>query len=81
MKAKHLRIEILKNNIKTIDLFLPARSVQWIIELMPEDVLQKIQLANIDLNKIQEKYLGREICQGEVFSFNSIEKKIRVWLE
>ena len=81
MKAKHLRIEILKNNIKTIDLFLPARSVQWIIELMPDDILQKIQLSNIDLNKIQEKYIGHEICQGEVFSMNTIEKKIRVWLE
>lgn len=77
----HLRIQIYRGNEKSVDLTMPGLAATWIIELIPQDIMKKIEEKNIDLLSIQARLKKDGLVAGDIFSIETEEKKIKVWLE
>ncbi len=82
MKAKNLRILVIRDGDEKVNISMPAISSKWIIDLMSDDILEKIQSQGIDIQGIQHRLNQTdEIMQQELFILTTREKSIRVWLE
>lgn len=80
--AKYLRVRVIKNQVTTVDVFLPAQSANWLIDLIPEHIVNKIREENIPLELIQENIKKQKVkYQQIIFKLIDQEKNILVWLE
>lgn len=80
--AKVLKVTVTKNNKKYVEVDLPAEAVLDLKNLMPSDVLQKLQQAGqINLDKILQTVINSGIKSQVIFDFEDGEKRYQVWLE
>lgn len=81
-EAQHLRVEVKRNNETIVDVFLPARSARWLIDLIPNDVITKIREEGIPIDFIQEDLAKREVLYAEkIFTLVEEHREVNVWLE
>ena len=80
--AEHLRVVVIRDGEKVVEITMPGRAARNIENLMPEDVLEQITAAGeIDMKAIRQRLEDTGLCPQEVFEFNNGEKQYRVWLE
>jgi len=82
IEAKYLKIKIVRDDVTTVDLSLPAKSCRWMMELIPNEVLLKIKERGIDLALIEEKFNNQKILfPEEIMVIKTEEKIISIYLE
>ena len=60
---------------------MPASQVADLETLVPEDVLEKLREAGIDVKEIARKACDSGIVPQELFSLTAGARQYRVWLE
>lgn len=80
--AQYLRVTVDKCSERIVDVALPAGSARWLIELIPNDVVDKIRAEGIPLDSIQDELAQRPILNPqEIFTLKEPERVVNVWLE
>ena len=80
--ANTLKVRVLKNGKKTVNVTLPAEMFLEIETLIPEDVLALLAVDNkIDIASIKQAVLDSGLAPQAVFSIINGEKEYSVWLE
>ena len=79
--AKNLRIEVIKEDQKTVDLFLPATAVKNLHNLIDEDLKEKIRHKGYDLEQIQLTASQNEFAPMDLFELHEANKSYKVFLE
>jgi len=81
-EASSLRVAVIREQVTTVDVALPARSARWLIDLIPEDVVLKIRAEGIPLDAIQSDLAERDrLFAQDIFSLVEPERTVKVWLE
>ena len=82
--ASHLRVTVTRGGDKTVDVSLPARSARWLIDLIPDDVVEKIRSEGIPLEDIQADLAARAddgLVPQKIFTLEESQRTVTVWLE
>ena len=80
--AQALRVTVKRAETTTVDVTLPAKSAGWLIDLIPDDVVQKIRAEGIPLDDIQADLASREkLIPQRIFELSEPERVVWVWLE
>ena len=81
-EATYLRLTVVREQKKTVDLRFPAASARWIIDLIPDDILEKIKVSGVSIEEIQNKLIKSEkLVPQKLFSLEEPDRTITVWLE
>lgn len=81
-EASYLRLTVIRKQIKTVDLRFPAASARWIVDLIPDDILEKIKASGVSIEDIQSKLAKSEkLVPQKLFSLEEPERLVTVWLE
>lgn len=81
-EASMLRVTVLKNAETTVDVMLPARNARWLIDLIPDEVVQKIKAEGIPLESIQANLANAPLLYPQsIFSLEESTRTVKVWLE
>jgi hypothetical protein len=80
--ASLLRVTVKKDQIVCVDVSLPAKSAGWLIDLIPEDVVEKIRSEGIPIDQIQAN-LGatKNLLPQRIFELIEPQRIVNVWLE
>lgn len=79
--AKHLNILVTENDRQVVKVAMPAGQVAVLRELIPDDVLLKVESAGIDLDAIRDGACKRGVIPEELFSLEADGRRYRVWLD
>ena len=80
--ASNLRVLVKKCGKKIVDVWLPAHSARWLMDLIPEEVLEKIHQEQIPIVEIQKELEKQKILMArEIFKLNEEHRSVHVWLE
>lgn len=80
--AQHLRVRVHKDGEERVNVYLPARSARWLIDLIPTDVLTRIRAEGIPIESIQnELSLSRTLHPRDIFVTSEPHRSVAVWLE
>ena len=80
--ASSLRVRVFRQEIMTVDVTLPARSAGWLMDLIPDDVVDKIKAEGIPLKEIQDDLAGKdELFPQKIFDLKEAHRSVSVWLE
>jgi len=81
-EATSLRVTVDKDGVRTVDVYLPARSARWLMELIPSDVMTKIRAEKIPIDDMHKELEKREVLHPEeIFSLKDANRTVSVWLE
>ncbi|MGZ3784829.1 MAG: hypothetical protein ACXWR0_09825 [Bdellovibrio sp.] len=81
-KAQYLRVSVVKENITTVNVALPAESARWLLDLIPANVIKIIHEEGIPIDEIQSDLAKREQLHPQsIFSLNDGNRTVSVWLE
>jgi hypothetical protein len=81
VRSKHLRVRVQEAGTVRVDLTFPARAAEHLHELMPEDLVAKLQARSLDVQQIAAEAVQRHLAPGELFVLEEGSKQVRVWLE
>lgn len=82
IEAQCLRVTVEKFGKKTVDVFLPARSARWLMELIPSEVMTRIKEEQIPIEAMNQELAKRDrLYPEELFSMADDSRKVQVWLE
>lgn len=80
--AQHLHVRVIKAGVETVRVALPAKSARWLIEIIPNDVVDKIRSEKIPLDDILEDLKSREkLLAQPIFQLKEESRQVDVWLE
>ena len=79
--AKFLKILVTEDGRQVARVSMPASQVADLETLVPEDVLEKLREAGIDVKEIARKACDSGIVPQELFSLTAGARQYRVWLE
>jgi len=79
--AKHLRIEVYKESIMTVDLTLPSRAIFNLEDLIDETVKSVIIREGLSIKDIMNKAIAQNVCPMTLFEFQQKNKKYKVYLK
>lgn len=81
-EASSLRLTVVRGQTKTVDLSFPAVSARWLIDLIPNEVVEKITASGVLLENIQKKLASSQhLAPQKIFILEEPDRTIRVWLE
>ncbi len=80
LKSTHLRVLVTEGSEEIVDLSLPARAIEDLEELLPENVAQKCAADGIDLTAIKEKAIATGGIPQDLFTAAHAKRHYRVWL-
>lgn len=81
-EATQLRVRVVRNDETVVDVALPAKSARWLIDLIPEDVVEKIRLEQIPLDEIQQQLKdATHLLPQKIFNLDEPNRIVMVWLE
>ena len=81
-EAKNLRVRVLKGGEERVNVYLPARSARWMMDLIPEDVLAKIHEEGIPIDRIQDELKAATVLTArQIFQIEEAGRLVEVWLE
>ncbi len=78
--AQNLKIQLFRNEEKKVDLTFKAKTLEWITELIPSYLAEKIQAKGIDLNNLQKK-AKEKLTPQSLLLYEDNEIRIHIWLE
>jgi predicted unusual protein kinase regulating ubiquinone biosynthesis (AarF/ABC1/UbiB family) len=79
--AQFLKVQVTERHRKVVQVTMPAIQVSDLINLIPEDVLSKVQKAGINISHIAREACENGVQPGELFALKDGERHYRVWLE
>lgn len=81
--AKHLKIRVTQDNVQKVALTFPSSAVDGLGDLMGEELVQRIESQNLDLNAIVRRARETAYRAQELFVIEESAGKrgVRVWLE
>ena len=79
--AKLLKVQVFENGQQTVALSMPANQILKLQEIMPEDTLQNLKDAKIDLNKHIQSAIDNGLAPQLIFQNTTNNKTYKVWLE
>ena len=79
--ACYLKISVTDNGRSVVSVAMPAGQASILEELVPEDVLEKLCRAGIDVKVIQQEACASGLKPQELFKLRDDSRLYRVWLE
>lgn len=79
--SKHLCVQILEDGKEVVNLQLPARSIEDIENLLPENTATNLQAKGIDLKKIRDDAISSKCAPQTLFRSLIGKRQYWVWLE
>lgn len=80
--AEHLHVKVIKNGVEIVYVTLPAKSAQWLIEIIPDDVMVKIRDEAIPIDDIMNDLKKRtDYFPQPIFLLDEPHRSVNVWLE
>ncbi|HNV73593.1 MAG: hypothetical protein IPF87_12750 [Gemmatimonadetes bacterium] len=80
--AKNLMVRVTRDGEERVSVALPAQSARWLIELMPDDVVEKVRAEDIPVDAIMVDLQEQgELYPRPIFSLDEPNRKVEVWLE
>jgi hypothetical protein len=81
-EATSLRLTVVRGQTKTVDLSFPAVSARWLLDLIPNEVVRKIEASGVLLEDIQKRLASSEkLTPQKIFMLEEPNRTIHVWLE
>jgi hypothetical protein len=80
LKAETLRVLVTEKGENIVELSMPARAVEDLEDLLPDNVRRKCQSDGIDLTAIKNQAIANGGEPQELFSASHGERQYRVWL-
>lgn len=80
LKSQYLRVLVKEGTEEIVDLTLPARAIEDLDELLPDNVAQKCTADGIDLVAIKKQAISSGGLPQELFSADLGLRHYRVWL-
>ena len=81
-EATQLRVTVRRGDDETVNVALPARSARWLVDLIPQDVVDKIRAEQIPLDAIQDELAAAtKLVPHRIFELKEPERAVTVWLE
>jgi hypothetical protein len=81
-EATLLRVTVQRGDDETVNVALPAQSARWLVDLIPQDVVEKIRAEQIPLDVIQTELARAErLVPHRIFSLVEPHRAVTVWLE
>lgn len=75
-------VKVMRDGEERVNVALPARSARWLIELMPDDVVEKVRAEQIPLDAMMEDLRDAEsLYPRPIFSLEEPHRQVLVWLE
>lgn len=81
MPAKSLRVRVVEAGQRKVDLTFKAAMAERLAELMPPELLDKVQAQGLDVSAIALQAVQGDFAPGELFQLTEGAKQVRVWLE
>lgn len=81
-QAQHLMVRVERDGEEKVMVALPAKSARWLIEVIPDHVVQQIRAEDIPIDDI-----GLDLSQQAmlfprpIFSLIDPRRNVQVWLE
>lgn len=80
--AQHLRVRVMRDGEQRVLVTLPAKSARWLMEVIPEDVQNKIRAEEIPLDDMMAELHGETVhYPRQIFTLSEAHRQIDVWLE
>lgn len=80
--AKNLMVRVIRDGEERVSVALPAKSARWLIELMPDDVVEKVRAEEIPVDAIMLDLQEQgELYPRPIFSLIESHRQVEVWLE
>lgn len=80
--AKNLMVRVIRDGEERVSVALPAKSARWLIELMPDDVVEKVRAEKIPVDAIMLDLQEQgELYPRPIFSLTEANRQVEVWLE
>lgn len=79
--SSHLRVRVSEGGESIIDLEMPASAVTNLVDLVPDEVAEKITEQGIDLRRISVELTTARAPRGIVFEASYGKRHYRVWLD
>ncbi len=81
-EARHLNVRVVRDGEERVLVSLPAKSARWLIELIPQDVVDKIYEEKIPLEQIQKDLAEmKRLIPHKIFLLEEDERSVSVWLD
>ena len=80
LTATHLRVLVTEGGEEIVDLSLPARAIEDLEDLLPENITQKCAADGIDLIAIKQKAIATGGEPQDLFTASHGKRQYRVWL-
>ncbi|PCJ58893.1 MAG: ABC transporter [Candidatus Hydrogenedentota bacterium] len=79
--AEFLKVLVMEGHRKVVQVTMPAMQVSDLANLIPEEVLTKVQEAGINIHQIGQEACKKGIQPQELFTLKTGDRDYRVWLE
>ncbi len=80
--ANNLHVRVIKDGEEKVWVALPARSARWLIDLIPEDVIQKIYEEKIPLDAMLEDLKTMDVLRPQkIFNLTEENRQVDIWLD
>lgn len=80
--AEHLRVRVVRDGEERANIYLPAASARWMIDLIPQDVLARIREEDIPIDAIQQDLAEcGSLNPRDIFELRESGRTVQVWLE
>jgi hypothetical protein len=78
--STHLRVKVTEGRETVVEVEMPARAIENLADLVPDDVVTRIRSRGIDLEALGKDLARRGAPPGTVFEETSGNRNYRVWL-
>lgn len=80
--AKNLMVRVVRDGKQKVRVALPARSARWLLDLIPDEVVETIRAEEIPLEAIMLDLSNqKELYPRQIFSLSDPSRQVDIWLE
>lgn len=80
--AKNLMVRVVRDGQQKVRVALPARSARWLLDLIPDEVVEKIRAEDIPLEAMMlDLSTQKELYPRQIFSLSDPSRQVDIWLE
>ncbi len=81
-KAQHLMVRVVRDGEERVMVALPAKSAHWLIEVIPDHVMEQIRAEEIPIDDMMTDLKGQSaLYPRPIFSLIDPTRNVQVWLE
>ena len=80
--AKNLMVHVVRDGEQKVGVALPARSARWLLDLIPDEVVESIRAEEIPLEAMMLDLSNqKELYPRQIFSLSDPSRQVDIWLE